>query len=149
MAVTSVMTFKKLLMSELVKNRGWLMNSEFLKTCEKRLGSQFSDSDRRLLNHRPKWKNQVDFAKAVLSRSSLIMTRSKMVNGKRDTMIVLTSHLVTIQWVGAKKVYSSYKKKCPGCLDKKVPLNMEQCGKCGHVFGLPEPRVDRNVGNYS
>ena len=157
---TSARTFQHLLLDELVRHRGWMWNEEFIAICKKKLGRKFSKADKVLIRNRPKWQNQVDFAKSVLTSKKLIFTKPIYVpvgerfgelKGKSHrTVIVLAEHAYLVNDVMHAKKQSSFTKKCPECGDKNRPLGERLCGESApggcqkYIFPEPNQRVYRD-----
>ncbi|WP_417384161.1 hypothetical protein [Gimesia sp.] len=143
----SAASYKELLLRVLEEHRGWIRNDEFLAIVEKIFGPIFSKADRRIVNGRPKWMNAVDWAKASLTSANMIRTRSHQRNGRRESYIVLASHVELIRWVINKKQSARFKKRCPKCNEIR-PLAEAFCGErakggCRYVFPVSKERVDR------
>lgn len=104
------------------------------------LGYAFTAADRRPMKKtgRPKWKNNLDWAKALATKRGLIAVRKQ----KKTTYIVLVAktevHGHIILWAQAKRRKTCMKKRCGriGC-GAYQPLAAEVCERCGHPFPAP------------
>lgn len=135
------------LLERVLAERGWIRNDEFLAIVEEIFGPLFGPEDTTVVQGRPKWMNNVDWAKASLTSAGSIMTRSRQRKGKKETFIVSTEHADLVVWVMSKTIKSGFKKKCPKC-NQKRPLGEEFCGAlakggCGYRFPEPNERVHR------
>jgi hypothetical protein len=143
----SAASYSALLLRVLEEHKGWICNEDFLAIVEEIFGPIFSEADKRNMRGRPKWMNTVDWAKATLTSAGVIYTRSRQSKGKRQSFIVLASHVDFVSWVVSKRQQSGFTKRCLNCNGRR-PLGEIVCGErakggCGHKFPAPNKRVHR------
>jgi len=116
---------------------GVLPMSEVLDAIQRQYGQHFSAADQRPMNlpngsTRPKWKNNVDWAKATGARKGVLAT----VTHQKQTWLVLLEQADDFWREKAqkkKKKKRSFKKKCPNCL-RWSRLGDAVCETCGFTF---------------
>jgi len=152
----SALSYRLFMIAQLEKNGGVMTSEQLEDALERNYGASFGPDDKKLIRcgkgKRLKWKNQLDWAKAVAASKGEVATRSRQVNKQRVTYIVLLDDSITpaewIEWATAKKKKRSYVKQCPVCSEEAaesvwVPLSAKKCANCGHKFPKPNRRVDR------
>ena len=122
-------------------NDGVIPTSEVYEAIESFFGTKFSAADQRLMKlpngkKRPKWKNNVDWAKATGSINGDLAT----VAHKKKRWLILLDEAddFWVEKAARKKKRNCFKKKCPGC-DSWLALNAAACPNCDHVFP-PTPK---------
>ncbi len=140
------------LVKQLRKHGGVMTQQQIETAIEKNYGSTFGPDDLRPVRigrnrvTRPKWKNTLDLAKVLGRKEGLLVTRSKQIDKKKVTYVVLLDPNVTpqewIEWANDKnKSRNHFKKRCPQC-NSYVPLNGKKC-VCGHAFPPKSDRIHR------
>jgi hypothetical protein len=124
-------------------NDGVLPMTKVFDAIESFYGRHFSAADKRLMklrrgSRRPKWKNNVDWAKAIGAKQGVLAT----VTHQKQKWLVLLEEADDF-WVKKaqkKKKKRSFKKKCPKC-NVWCRLGDEVCETCDHEFPpTPEKR---------
>mgnify|MGYP007073202816 FL=1 len=157
-------SYIELIRHELIQ-RPVTTNAALLKKIEQVFGNKFGPDDLRRIksgkrSSRPKWMNNVDWAKAVLTKKGEIAVRSRIRKGKRETWIVLRefAEAVVLEaklcrgqesawtevcgWVLCGKRRKGMRKKCPTC-KAWTTLSAKNCDACGHIFKRPNQRVHK------
>lgn len=124
-------------------NDGVLPMTEVFDAIKRQYGRNFSTADKRLMNlpngsQRPKWKNNVDWAKATGAKQGVLAT----VTHQKQKWLVLLDEAddFWVEKAAKKKPKRSFQKKCRMCSHRN-PLRNEVCAKCGHEFPpTPEKR---------
>lgn len=121
---------------------GVLPMNEVFDAILRHYGRFFSTADKRLMklpngSQRPKWKNNVDWAKAIGAKDGVLAT----VTHQKQKWLVLLSEADDF-WVkkAEKKKKRQFKNKCPKC-KAWWPLKLKACPRCRHEFRqTPEKR---------
>lgn len=136
--------YLEFIVERLSKTNGVLLASEMFTAIEQQYGDHFAEADKRLMrlpngNSRPKWMNNVDWAKATGTRKGKLAT----VTHKQQRWIVLID-VADEFWQGlaaTQKKKAHFKKHCPEC-GHRCPLSDANCNNCGQQFPL-KPRKRR------
>lgn len=124
---------------------GVLSMSKVLDAIECEYGEQFSSADKRLMNlpngsQRPKWKNNVDWAKAIGAKNGILAT---VTHQKQKWLVLLAKADDFWQEKAArKKPKVSFRKKCPNC-EGRCALRSEACQSC--LYKFPPTPVKRRI----
>ena len=123
----------------LLRNNGGVLTGDRLEQeIKAAFGHLWGPEDKRVLKRgRAKWQNMLDWAKVQGKKQKTFFNRSKTINGKKVTYIVmpgLATDAQLVAWVLAKKVIRSFHKRCKKCGYKKNKLACLRCGKCGNPF---------------
>lgn len=142
----SARSYRAFMLAQLRKHNGVMISEELEEAVFRNYGDTFGPDDLRLVKKRPKWKNTLDWAKAVGARKGEVATRSCQENKKKVTYIVLLDDEITdtdwIRWAKGKTTKKSFKKRCKKCL-KYSSLSVKVCRFCGTEFPPRNRRVDR------
>jgi len=126
---------------------GVMLSREMFEAIENHYGDQFTEADSRPMNlpngtTRPKWMNNVDWAKATGTKQGKLAT----ITHKKQRWIVLIE-AADERWIDLatkRKKKSHFKKKCP-CCAKYRPLSEVICDVCGNPF--PTSRGKRRISS--
>jgi hypothetical protein len=125
-------------------NNGVLPMTQVFDAIERFYGRHFSPADKRLMNvpngsQRPKWKNNVDWAKAIGAKQGVLAT---VMHRKQKWLVLIEEADDFWQEKAAKKKSKrSFKKKCRRC-GHWNPLKNKVCDECSTDFPpTPEKRL--------
>lgn len=146
---TSSLPYRDFILQRLKECDGVIFADELYRDIDAAFGHTFGVEDRRMkkvgrFGEQPKWKNNVDWAKSVLTRFGLIATRKALVGeGRRTTVIVGRPYRYDLfQWARQDNKRSSFTRICETCLTTNN-LSDDSCSNCGQSFPEPNTKVYR------
>ena len=127
------------------KMGGVLDEADLLGEIRVKFGPYWGPSDLRLIKGRPKWMNAVDWAKVMARKREMpILCRTVRRQRKKFTVLVLDDPSTDpewLEWVKNRPVKKSFRKRCPKCRRRKIPLGREICPRCKKAFPKPSIRI--------
>jgi len=120
---------------------GYIAQEDLEARILEKLGHAFTAADRRKMligrqrTPRPKWKNNLDWAKSLATKRGLIAVR----NGVIVLVAKTLAHRNAIYWAGAKRRRTSMRKKCDQC-GSYQRLAADKCVECGSIFPESTPK---------
>ncbi|MCZ2342588.1 MAG: hypothetical protein LC104_12480 [Bacteroidales bacterium] len=125
-------------------NDGVLPMTKVFDAIERFYGRHFSSADKRMMTmrqggERPKWKNNVDWAKAIGAKQGVLATVTH--KGQKWLVRLEEADDFWVKKAQKKKKKRSFKKKCPNC-NFWCKLGDKKCESCGFEFPpVPEKRL--------